>query len=227
MEKQLKQVNKTAMQLFDNSVGEVLQNHFVSYGLKIVLVLYAAFMANNTPAEVSSVLNHSLVRFFLILCIVYLAGHYPVLAIVASIAYVISIQNMNSNKVTEVNQENYYNPSESFTGENDVEGVEAEQPENHEEHLHENFEEHAHPEGHSENNQLDESFSGMVPPQGSADGCSGAYFTSDTQLSDAQTNELSGQSAEVKTWSSQLGPQGTSTEPYGHNVEDGVSPAEF
>ena len=88
---------------------------------------------------------------------------------------------------------------------------------------------HQSDESFTNTNDAEENFTGMVPPQGTADGCSGAFFTSDNQLADAQDNEvaLSGQNAEVKTWTNQLGPQGTANEPYGHNLNDSGEPAMF
>jgi len=223
MEKQLNKVNKTAFHAFDKTVGEVLSNQYVSYALKIIMVLYAAFMADSVPSGVASVLDHSLVRFFIILCIAYLARHDPVLAIVSAIAFVISIQNMNREKVNLVNREHYYDSTghESFTDPSSESTTEQDPT------VHESMEDVEN--NHEENFDQHESFTGMVPPQGTADGCTGAFFTSDNQLADAQDNEiaLSGQNAEVKTWTNQLGPQGTANEPYGHNLSDAGEPAMF
>jgi hypothetical protein len=242
MPNELNKLNNSAILAFDKSVGEVLNNQFFAYGAKIFFVLYAAFMADNLPVGAAEVLNHAFVRLFIILCIAYCAKHDPVLAIIASIAFVISIQNLNRMKLSALNTQAQYQmvPSyENFTT-----------PQNHgitsdfmgstdtPTHTQHHTQPHTQPDVDSfadyqtipsDSQPTADYDGGMVPQQGSAGECTGAFFTSNEELADAQNNDipLSSENAEVKTWTNQLGPQGTANVPFGYNLDSGDAPAQF
>lgn len=218
MEKTLNKVNKTAFHLFDETVGTVLNNHYVSYGLKIALVLYCAFMADKLPSEVAGMLEHSLVRLFIVLCIAYSAHHDPTLAIILSVAFVISVQHLNNMKVNGMNKENFFYDSSKDSAEPSATC-----------HCHMNETEESFtdcPKTEEDSNDVHESFSGSDQTGVS---CSSDLFASDNDLGSAQNNSIdnSGENSEVQSFKNQLGPQGVASEPYGHNIDDGASPASF
>ena len=154
MNKTLNNVNKTAFHVFDETVGKVLNNQYVSHGLKIALVLYCAFMADKLPEEVSNVLQYSLVRLLIVLCIAYSAHHDPVLAIVLSIAFVVSVQNLNHMKVEKINNENFYDNEHDNQDHKHEEHHKTEKHHKDGEH-HEHAENHEHAEHHKHESTID------------------------------------------------------------------------
>ena len=229
MPNEMNKLNNQAIHAFDKSVGEVLNNQYFAYGAKIFFVLYAAFMADNLPLGAAEVLNHALVRLFIILCIAYCARHDPVLAIIAAIAFVISIQNLNRMKLSALNTQAQYQMAPNYENfaatQNHGMGVEDLMGPDDKDH--ESFSDY---QTIASDSQPTADYDGtMVPKQGSAGECTGAFFTSNEELADAQNNEipLSSENAEVKTWTNQIGPQGTSNAPFGYNLDSNDAPAQF
>ena len=212
MNKTLNNVNKTAFHVFDETVGKVLNNHYVSHGLKIALVLYCAFMADKLPEEVSNVLQYSLVRLLIVLCIAYSAHHDPVLAIVLSIAFVVSVQNLNHMQVEKINNENFDDEKEKDHKEED------------------HKEEKKEKDGEHENGTISSMFKNIMKKKcapcpekftDASEECSHNFFTSDQDLENAQNNlvgELDDENSEIQSFKNQLGPQGIANEPVGHNL---------
>ena len=216
MNKTLNNVNKTAFHVFDETVGKVLNNQYVSHGLKIVLVLYCAFMADKLPEEVSNVLQYSLVRLLIVLCIAYSAHHDPVLAIVLSIAFVVSVQNLNHMQVEKINNENFDEEKKEVKTENEGNTISSL--------LKKTLstkcapckdDEHNTHEEKKKNNKENENFTDA------SEECSHNFFTSDQDLENAQNNligELDDENSEIQSFKNQLGPQGIASEPVGHNL---------
>lgn len=80
-------------------VANILKNEYVCWGLRIALVLYAAILAPNLNRDVSSIFDNVIVRLFFACVIVFLSFHDTTLAILLSIAFVVSIQTLNKHKV--------------------------------------------------------------------------------------------------------------------------------
>ena len=91
---------------FDMSI---LNNEYISWGLRIILVLYAAMVAPNLNKELSNIFDNVIVRLILACLIVFLSFHDTTLAILLAISFVVSIQTLNKHKVNTIT-----NPTESF-----------------------------------------------------------------------------------------------------------------
>lgn len=108
-------MNKSITKMTGKSLSEVdkvLKNDYVCWGLRILLVLYAAMVAPNLNEDVSSLFDNVFVRLIIAAVIVFLSFHDPTLAILLSICFVVSIQTLNKHKVSEISQL----PNENFDG---------------------------------------------------------------------------------------------------------------
>jgi hypothetical protein len=100
----------------------ILNNEYISWGLRIILVLYAAMVAPNLNKEISNIFDNVIVRLILACLIVFLSFHDTTLAILLAISFVVSIQTLNKHKVNTIT-----NPTESFYGDDNTEENEQEQ----------------------------------------------------------------------------------------------------
>ena len=99
----------------------ILNNEYISWGLRIILVLYAAMVAPNLNKEISNIFDNVIVRLILACLIVFLSFHDTTLAILLAISFVVSIQTLNKHKVNTIT-----NPTESFYGDDNTEENEQE-----------------------------------------------------------------------------------------------------
>ena len=83
---------ESSMKNLDFDVQNILKNEYVCWGLRIILVLYAAMVAPNLNRDVSSIFDNVIVRLIVACVIVFLSFHDTTLAILLSIAFVVSIQ---------------------------------------------------------------------------------------------------------------------------------------
>jgi len=95
-----------------SEIDKVLKNEYVCWGLRILLVLYAAMVAPNLNEDISNLFDNVFVRLVVAGIIVFLSFHDPTLAILLSICFVVSIQTLNKHKVSEIAQL----PNENFQG---------------------------------------------------------------------------------------------------------------
>ena len=86
----------------DVDVQNILKNEYVCWGLRIILVLYAAMVAPNLNRDVSSIFDNVIVRLIVACVIVFLSFHDTTLAILLAIAFVVSIQTLNKHKVNTI-----------------------------------------------------------------------------------------------------------------------------
>jgi hypothetical protein len=106
----------------DVEFQNVLNNEYVLWGLRIILVLYAAMVAPNLNREVSSIFDNVIVRLVVACVIVFLSFHDTTLAILLAIAFVVSIQTLNKHKVNNITSipESFMSEhNESFMAENE------------------------------------------------------------------------------------------------------------
>ena len=96
----------------DTQVSGLLKNTYVNWALRIILVLYAAFAHVPEGSMLQSLAENIVFRLAVAVLIVYLSFNDPTLAILLSICFVVTIQGVNKNKVTELTK-----MSEKFYGE--------------------------------------------------------------------------------------------------------------
>jgi hypothetical protein len=92
-------MGKDSLKNLDGNVQNILQNNYVCWGLRIVLVLYAAMVAPNLNREVANIFDNVVIRLVVACLIVFLSFHDTTLAILLAIAFVVSIQTLNKHKV--------------------------------------------------------------------------------------------------------------------------------
>merc|ERR1711907_313190 len=99
------------VQTMDSQISGLLKNTYVSWGLKIILVLYAAFAYVPEGSLMHTLADNIVFRLAVAVLIVYLSFNNPTLAILLAICFVVTIQSLNTNKVNEIT-----NMSEKFYG---------------------------------------------------------------------------------------------------------------
>ena len=94
----------------DTQVSGLLQNTYVNWALRIILVLYAAFSHVPEGGMLQSLAENIVFRLAIAVLIVYLSFNDPTLAILLSICFVVTIQAVNKNKVNEITKmsENFF-----------------------------------------------------------------------------------------------------------------------
>ena len=130
-------MSKSTTKNLNTGLNNFFQNEFVSWGLRILLVLYAAMVAPNINKDISYIFDSVIVRLIIACLIVFLSFHDTTLAILLAIAFVVSIQTLNKHKVNQIT-----NLPESF----------MDQENSHMEGHNESFmdQEHSNMEGHKE-----------------------------------------------------------------------------
>jgi hypothetical protein len=93
-----KGVNKV-LDTTENKLGDLLDNSYVSVSLKVFLALYAAFVAPEVPKNFALLMDSTIVRIIFAALIVYSALKDPVIAILLSIIFVITLQTAAKYKI--------------------------------------------------------------------------------------------------------------------------------
>lgn len=102
-----KLVTGTFNEIVDDIEGTLdtgLSNKYVSTTLKVLLAFYAAFAAPNLPRSVASLLDHTVVRILIAILIVFVATKDASLAILVSLAFVLSLQTANKYKLIDTSR---------------------------------------------------------------------------------------------------------------------------
>ena len=208
---------KDSQKIYLDSVREKLDNVFGNTTFtmicKVLVVLYAAFCVQRLPLEYSRLVENILVRFVILVLIAFITLNDPVLGLLLAVAFVLTIQASNRNKLQTIAQADMQDDdakqvTEPLTNDNDtfVDGNGDDDDE--------------HP---ADNTLTDNLNSSSV-----IDSCQQNYFTDNAQLDDTQSNDVSGsnQMDQVQTWKNQMGPQGMNP-PYGFDFNSADSPAQF
>lgn len=85
----------TGVKEVENVVKRTLDNQYISNALKVFIVLYAAFAAPKLPPSLVNLMDNTLVRVGFAFAIVALATQDPSMALILSVAFVITIQTAN------------------------------------------------------------------------------------------------------------------------------------
>lgn len=89
------------MEVFDNTVKgylSFLDNEYVSAGLALFLVLYASLAAPKLPASVAHLFDNLLFKLLVFFLIVYVSRKNVTIAIIASVAVMVSLMTLNKLK---------------------------------------------------------------------------------------------------------------------------------
>ena len=100
--KSMSMKNLTNLTTDNKQVSNLLKNDYVSWGLKILLVLYAAMVAPQLNRQVSMIFDNIIVRLIIAVLIVFLSFYDVTLAILLAICFVVSIQTLNKHKITSI-----------------------------------------------------------------------------------------------------------------------------
>jgi hypothetical protein len=90
------------IETFDNTVKKYttfLDNEYVSAGLTIFLIVYASMAAPKLPNSIAKLFDNTFVKLLMFFMIVYISKRNATLAIVASIAVMVSLMSLNKLKI--------------------------------------------------------------------------------------------------------------------------------
>ena len=221
----------------------------VCWVIRLVLLIYAAFIAGNLPKSIAILFDNTVVRLVLVLLILALGTCDPASAILLTIGFVLSIQTANKLHLSRLANHAAASGRESFI-------VESESESEHDDMLSKAYQAGKHDAQvaggavkravevpiHLAQKGFDElvgSGSSAHPAHAAATQASPAQhpaasaphstnlFTSPQQLAAMQTNAVSNnQNTEVRTWQEELGPQGLQ-QPAGFNFANADMPAPF
>jgi hypothetical protein len=222
-------------------------NQWLSWTVRIVLVIYAAFIATNLNKSMLNVFDNVIFRLLVAVVIIYLCYVDQASAILLAVGFVISIQTLNKYKLNMVTKEV-------------VDKTMDDVPENADQMLPEGFEEESDPiaDAMKTSDRLeavldatpidqihDADHSRLSPVQATTPAYGSMLdqqdepmpnlesfqnpnevimkskegaFTSSVQLNDSQDNRVANnQMSQVQTWNNELGPQGLN-QPLGFNI---------
>ena len=230
---------KTETSKVQKSKQVLSSNNWLSWTLRIVLVLYASFAAPNLSSGLAHIFDNIIVRLILSGLIIWLSYVDPSSAILLAVGFVISIQTLNKHKISHVSNQ----LNESFDAHSDTNGsvndndesngmmMMSDDKEQKEQDVNDkmmpeigdNFQNYSgtiesfenkiddeYHDAHQIEQQPMEETQPMIENQN--------VFTTDNQLRDTQMNQTqnNNQNTQVQTFAQQLGPQGFG-EPSGFN----------
>lgn len=123
----------------ENILNRALDNIYLNTAIKVFIVLYAALAAPKLPGSIINLLDNTFTRIFISFMIVLIATKDPSIALLVSIAFIISLQTANKlrlvNTSLSVNQKNELSwlPSdkdsqESYKNKNKKKKIDEEMP---------------------------------------------------------------------------------------------------
>ncbi len=180
-------------------------NVWALWTIRIILVIYASFVAPNLNKGGALFFNNMIVRLVIAVLIVYLCYVDPCSAILLAVCFIVSVQTLNKYRIASISDE----PADSFMNPDMGMGPPmGEMPPPPPPEERENF--------YQNSNTSEENTQVMSEDP--------SMFTSQEQLSDAQTNQVQNdQVSQVQTWKEQLGPQGLNAV-HGFNIDNDTDP---
>ena len=175
---------------FNQKISKLLSNELLSNGLKIFTVLYAVFLVDSLGDTLLNLYNNPLVRLLVVAMIAVLAKHDPVLAILITICFVLTMCQLNKTKVENLPLDEQIVPDaptqEVETYYNEVEDEMDTPPDT--------------DIDHSKNDENQETFYN--------NDCAGSEFSSNNQLETAQNGGDVSNNGDIATWKNQASAQG-------------------
>ena len=86
----------------ENELNNLFDNKYLSGVLKIFLISYACIISPKLPQSILQLLDNTIVKLLIIFAIVYIARRDFTIALLISIAFVITLQIINKNKLTDL-----------------------------------------------------------------------------------------------------------------------------
>ena len=201
-----------ATEFVRDKIESVFGNSTFTMICKVLVVLYAAFCVQKLPLEYSRLVENILVRFVILVLIAFITLNDPVLGLLLAVAFVLTIQASNRNKLQTMAQADMPN---------DQPVQDTEPASNNDTFVDGNGDD-------DDENPADQTLTDNLNSSSVVDSCQQNYFTDNGQLEDSQNNDVSGsnQMDQVQTWTNQMGPQGMNP-PYGFDFSSADSPAQF
>lgn len=113
----IKSINET-LQPLEKLLNKSLDNKQFNLFLKVFLVLYASLAAPKLPKQILDILNHTISKIIVVFIIIYFTTKDPSLAILSSVAFIVTIQYSNklnifkNNKIEMMNEKETPSPRE-------------------------------------------------------------------------------------------------------------------
>lgn len=208
--KELDQQLNVAIEFVKEKLDAVFGNSTFTMILKVLVVLYAAFCVQKLPLEYSKLVENIFVRFAVLALIVFVTVIDPVLGLLLAVAFVLTIQASNRNKLNSIVQA-------------DANHEEDNQP------VEKSDENDTFVDGNGDDeNPADKTLTDNLNSSAVADSCQQDFFTTNNDLEDAQNDTVadSNQMDQVQTFENQMGPQGMNP-PYGFDFKDADTHAQF
>jgi hypothetical protein len=98
---------KKIMNEINNSVSPIFKNQIFAYSTKILAVLYSVFLIDNLPNDLLKLFNNNLIKLLIVLLIALVAVHDPVLSILLTVCFVLTVAQANKLQVNEIGEEGY------------------------------------------------------------------------------------------------------------------------
>lgn len=112
------------MDSFDNSVNNIIaslnSNEYIAAALATFLVLYSGLAAPNLPESIAKLFSSNIFKFLIIFLIAYNARSNPTVALIATIAFIVSLQALNK---WEMRREMMNAVSIKMAGDNEYQGM--------------------------------------------------------------------------------------------------------
>ena len=163
-------------------------NVWALWTIRIILVIYASFVAPNLNKAGALFFNNMIVRLVLAILIIYLCYVDPTSAILLAVSFVVSVQTLNKYRMPTASEE----PEDTYMNYSEDDDVQV-----------------------TPGSQMGtgmgrmESFQNQGMVEESEMPTESNTFTSQEQLNDAQVNTVQlDQSSQVQTWKEQMGAQG-------------------
>lgn len=99
---------KKIMNEINNSVSPIFKNQIFAYSTKILAVLYSVFLIDNLPDNLLKLFNNNLIKLLIVLLIALVAVHDPVLSILLTVCFVLTVAQANKLQVREIGEEGYH-----------------------------------------------------------------------------------------------------------------------
>ena len=99
---------KKIMNEINNSVAPIFKNQIFAYTTKILAVLYSVFLIDNLPNDFLKLFNNNLIKLLIVLLIALVAVHDPVLSILLTVCFVLTVAQANKLQVSEIGEEGYH-----------------------------------------------------------------------------------------------------------------------
>ena len=95
-----------ATEFVRSKIDVVFSNSTFTMICKVLVVLYVAFCVQKLPLEYSKLMENMLVRFVLLVLIAFITLNDPVLGLLLAVAFVLTVQASNRNKLNSMMETN-------------------------------------------------------------------------------------------------------------------------